>query len=483
MKNRNMEIINSEIINPQTYKWKNFGMNVAEAIHALCELVHNAYAACITSKEKRVYVDILVEDGDTFLYVKNSGNPADLARVLDYGNRDETIISNETRTKLNQNGTGFKTAASYFNPANNGWTFYTRHNNFCKFVEAPYSDTMEIKTATTWPFGDNIASVVKIKVDNPQKLENLKASDLGYYYSLAIEKDNLEILFNGEKVNPIFPKGASNSSTEMVDICGTPVQIDYTTYQLGYDQKDEPYYAMGQADQGVYVFVNHCLAIKSGLSLIKKKYGGKTNMSMHHPSANGMIAIIDIIPPADRSKDVPFTNTKNNIDWHNSIGRAYRDAINDLVGNFFRSRYENSHEAGRRRFLDYITSSVLSGIAHYNVEYAISKELKADAVIGTRLNKKGKIDPDSVLKIIEFKKDKVTSHHIGQLMSYYHALIWSYENNHPEIDPDKIQEYYNPEIIIVGQTLLPEAEYRMKKEAKGHGVSIKFLRTDKIAVA
>ena len=121
---KNNQVISKKNIKVKTYNWVTFGNNVSESIIALCELVHNGYAAGFGTTNMRVDVSIVEEFGEKYLYVKNWGKPANIERVLDYG-------ASSHATALNQFGTGFKTAMSYFNPANDGWEFYTHDGDFC----------------------------------------------------------------------------------------------------------------------------------------------------------------------------------------------------------------------------------------------------------------------------------------------------------------------------------------------------------------
>ena len=450
------QIIDSKMVQVQTHSWERYGNIIFNPMDALKEIVHNAYAATMGDSIKRIAIDIIAEHGDKYLCVKNSGHHADLEKVLHYGKKNHGSV-------LNQFGTGFKTAASFFNPENDGWEFFTRDDEKVFRVSAPYSNEMEIQTIEGWPFEDWAVSCVKIKVSELEKLDGIDAEALGYHYSLAIKKDNLKITFNDSEVMPVEPKGGASSDSEIVDICGVPVKINYTLYNLGKDSDGERFYPMGLAGQGIYIFANHCFAKYVGPSIIQKSGIGNTPMKAH-PSMNHLIAVIDIETPEDHSADIPFINCKNEINWRSKMGQAYRKAIDDLVGNHFRNTYDNEMEKERRKFLDNFCKTLLNGVAEYDIEYKISKDLRADAVIASQRDAKGKIIPSSIQKIIEYKKGNITSENVGQAFGYYIQL----ETHHQS----------KPAIMLIGKTLTPGAEDYIRK-LQSFGIEVQFFNWSK----
>ena len=394
----NEKVINTQAVSVQTHNWKRYGNFLTDVIDALCEYIHNGYAAGLIARTRMISNDlkVQVEFKDNVLYVKNVGIPADLHKVLDYGKENHG-------TSLNQFGTGFKTATSYLNPSNDGWAFYTQNEHGVFRVKAPYSTKMEIEQLDVWPFESEFASCVVVSVENEevqQELMNNKAmvKKLGYHYSFAIS-DGLNLQYNGIVVKKVLPKGEAQTNSYTMNIQGEDVHCEYALYKLNEDVScDEEYYPASIKGQGVYVFVNNCLAVHAGTSVIALK-DGKSSMK-EHPSMNRCVALLNIIIPDDkRHLDIPFVNCKNAIDWRKKNGAEYKAAINDICGAFFRDIHDEATEKEKRKQLERFLPKFVGPLdAGYETEYRVSgptnkrnEGLRADAVLGI-LNKDGKID-------------------------------------------------------------------------------------------
>lgn len=447
------KITNKKTVNVQTYSWERYGNIITDGIVALCEFTHNAYAAAMSQPMMRVSVDIEREPNGVYLYVKNSGNPADIEKVLHYGRKNHG-------TPLNQFGTGFKTAASFFNPGNDGWEFFTNDNGTYLHVGAPYSNSMEIDEIDEWPFEYWVASCVRVRVDDESRLSGITAEELGYRYSKAIKDDGLVMTFNGQKVKAIEPKGGATSDSAIIDICGESVKFDYTLYTLGEDAANEKYYPMSIDGQGVYVFVNHCLAAKLGTKIIRASGKGNSFLKAH-PSMNGLIAVVDIETPSNHNADVPFVNCKDNINWQSNLGKAYRTAIDSLVGDHFRTAHDNALEVQRRSILNGFCQKLFDGVCEFQTECKLSSELRADAVIARERDSRGRIKLDTIEKIVEYKKKKVTAEDVGQVLAYWAHLKVNYQKN--------------AGILLVGSELTKSAQESIDLFGKVHGIQIEFF--------
>ena len=93
----------------RTWNWKMYGNNTPNGLAAAKEAVNNAIQYAILGRDvlhvsgpARVDVNIFTKDGDTYLEVLNSGAPADLIKMMHYGNSPQ-------HSQLSQYGTGNKT--------------------------------------------------------------------------------------------------------------------------------------------------------------------------------------------------------------------------------------------------------------------------------------------------------------------------------------------------------------------------------------
>ena len=462
-----MKVMDKREMEVLTYSWMAFGNNIPDAGTAANEPIQNGYAAGLRSSKTHVDVKLVKEIDGTYLYVKNAGDPADVQKVLNYGHSTHD-------TAMNQFGTGFKTAMSYFNPSNDAWEFWTREGKNSLRAAAPYSDVMNIDVVKGWPFGEEFVSCVKVRVENEDYLEGFDIEELGFRYAPAI-MNGLKLFFNGERVHPIKPCGKASSGSKVINVCGNEAKINYTTYELGEDTVGDRYYAMGLNTQGVYLFTNHTFSKYLGLNEVIKKSGenakkkkGRPAMLQKHPSMNGCIAIVDIETPINHSADIPFDNTKCNVKWGSTeAGKAYRDAINDCVGEFFRTARSKDSEKGKRRKVeDFLCGFVGCDKGYYQEEVALGKKLRADAIISSGLMSNGKIDLSKTEAIIEYKNKEVKANNIGQLVDYY---IY-------------VRDVYNisPKMIFIADSIDDEALEQIARYKRCVGFDIQFVSWKKV---
>jgi hypothetical protein len=457
-----MKAIFKEKLPVKTYSWKAYGNNVPEAVIALNELVQNAIAAGLRTGNSCVSIEIKKELDGTYIYVMNTGDPAEIKKVLDYGQSTQ-------ETALNQFGTGFKTAMSYFNPSNDAWEFWTRHGEHSLMAKAPYSDFMCIETFEQWPWGDKFVSCARVRVENESRLEGIDIDALGFRYALAIEK-GAKILFNGEKVYPIMPCGMTDGvNTEIIDFGNGMAKISYATYKVGLGAAGSRFYSNSQADQGVHLFVNGCFVKNLGTREVLKKYGddkkiiGRPPMLKEHPSMNGIIAVVNIETPHNHCGDIPFDNTKCNIKWDDTeAGKTYKAVINKCVGGDFRKAKGKGTE---RNIRDMIRDTIVSLLAihddNYKEEVALGNELRADAVICSEMLADGTPDLAKAIAIVEYKSQKISSKHIGQLVNYYSYICGVHGAR--------------PICYIAGKSITKDALDHIKRQNTVFGIDMRYL--------
>lgn len=452
-------------IKVKTHKWARFGNNIPNPMNALLELIMNAFAACqeahklgrLTIDKLRVDVE-LVECGDgAELRVLGAGIPIDWQKFLNYGDENHG-------TKLNQWGTGFKSAGGYFDPTNLQWAAYSKDGAKYEMVKAPYDSDMQVYGIDAWPFEEWVNSAIVIRITEPEKLEGLNALNCGFQCAFAIEQNHLMLNFNGVPVNPIFPMGTYEIKEMFANIGGEQMTWQYIQLKYPEDAEGNAFYYPGLHTQGVYVNVNGFFVTRVGVTVIKKssiakKADDSTKYMQDHPSLNHHLVVLNINTPDNRAFDVPFNNNKTTIKWQSKIGKAYRDAIDEQFGDFFRKQYENFLERMKRQFLDKFCGVAYKHMGYYETEYQIvpkKKSLRCDAVVGTQKNG-DHVVPESVIKVYEFKVGMTNVDHIYDAIKYYDAFARKY-NVHPHI-------------IFVGNALEDEAR-EVVEQYRARGMDI-----------
>lgn len=451
---KTINTVSTKDITVQTHTWERFGNNIFSAIVALCEFIHNAYAACMHLTDNHVDVSIVPNGSDTYLYVKNNGHTADLQRVLDYGRINHGTV-------LNQWGTGFKTAASFFNPTNDGWAFYTRDEEHIYRVCAPFDTKMTIEELDVWPFEDWVVSCVEVKVSEKIDMSCITADEIGYRYAYAIH-NGFYLTFNKKSVREIAPRGRSLlDENKVLKINGEDVEFEYSIHSVTERDSNRGYFTNSQEDQGVYIYVNNCFAEKVGVSIIKKKQRGGGFLKAH-PSINGMICTLNIKVPNNHKADIPFVNAKCNINWKSDIGKQFVDAINDCIGEHFYNKWHAGMEKEKREYLDIVCTELSrKSLFYYSTEVGIGNGLRADAILYKERGSNNKPILASVDTIIEFKSGNITAADVGQAFGYLANLDYC----HPSTVGTR-------RILLVGKGLTKDAQCVIRAhENDGHEIS------------
>ena len=455
-----MKVMDKRELGIRTHYWPAFGNDVPNAATAANELIQNGYAAGISTGNTLVDVTVSKEIDGTYITVKNAGVPADVQKVLDYG------LSTQ-ETALNQFGTGFKTAMSYFNPSNDAWEFWTRENDHSLRVSAPYSDVMNVEVINGWPFEEKFVSCAKVRVEDEECLEVFDIDEMGFRYSFAIE-NGLRLFFNGERVHPIRPCGKAETQEKIIDFANSQAKITLTTYELGRDSIGNRFYAMGLTTQGIYLFANHSFVKFLGFDGVIKnsKESGKRGKPAYlkqHPSMNGYIALVDIETPASHEADIPFNNNKSIVKWGGSkAGRIYRSVIDESIGDFFRDQRHDDSEKGKIE----LVRGIISGMAgvhacYYQEEVRLGKALRADAVVSTEMLDDKNVDLSKAEYLVEYKNKNVNAGHIGQLFNYYTYVAATYD--------------INPIMVFIADTIDKEAREQMARYEKLYNVTMTFI--------
>lgn len=435
----------------KTHKWARFGNNIPNPMNALLELIMNAFAACqeaqalgqLTINDMRVDVQLIQCNGYAELRVLGAGIPIDWQKFLNYGDENHG-------TKLNQWGTGFKSAGGYFDPSNTNWAAYSKNGSQYEMVKAPYDSEMDVCGIDQWPFAEWVNSAIVIRITEPEKLEGLNALNCGFQCAFAIELHHLKLNFNGVPVTSVFPLGNYEIKKMFANIGGEQMSWDYIQMKYPEDAEGNAFYYPGLNTQGVYINVNGFFVARVGATVIKKSSVAKKSddgekYMKDHPSLNHHLVVLNINTPQNRAFDVPFNNNKTTIKWQSKIGKAYREAIDEQFGDFFRKPYENFLERMKRQFLDKFCGVAYKHMGYYETEYQIvpqKKSLRCDAVVGTQKNG-DRIVPESVIKIYEFKVGMTNVDHIYNAIKYYDAFARKYK--------------VHPHIIFVGNALEDEA--------------------------
>ncbi len=420
MKNSKINVVSQKVIPVKTHSWITFGNQIVCKMAALNELIQNAIAAILKYTilyhtdagmryfdDNRIDVSIKEKKSGTYLYVQNNGIVADISKVLNYGqlNRD---------TALNQHGTGFKTAASFFNPTNDGWAFYTRDAEHIYRVAAPYSTEMTIEEITEWPFADWATSCVEICVDSSIDMDGITTKELGFRYAYAIE-NGINLTLNNKIVRPVTPNSIFTEEGSFKEIInGETVMFSYRNCIV--TDENAEYYAKTEKDQGIYVFVNDCFVQNTGVSLIHKRKQGGGTLTPHN-SMNGMICTINITLPHNHNVNIPFANTKNAINWEKATEIA--TIIDNRVGNPFYEAYKQHLEAVKRGVIDQVCKTFQhKELYWYQKEVKVGNGVKADAVLYKERNADGSINMNSIHTLIEFKPGKINGKDVGQAFNY-----------------------------------------------------------------
>ena len=423
MKNATNKIRETRNVDVKTFDWEGFANNIPNGIIAAHELIQNGIAA--GGENPEVHVIIKKEKEHTYLYVKNVGRFANIQEVLNYGHSSH-------ETAMNQYGTGFKSAMSYFNPSDYEWEFFTHEGDYVEHVKGPFGSCMQIECLDTWPFEKRFASVARVRVESPEiRLAGINEKELGYRYMPLIERGNLKLYFNKKLVRSVLPFGASKSGSIEKNFNGSKVVINYANILMGDDSKNSDYFRCSLEGQGVYLYVNGCF-VKHFFTkdVIYKNPDGRKYKLGIHPIMNACTSIVNIHTPSDHSADIPFNSAKNDIMWEKPLGEDYRGAIDDCAGNFFR-------EAKARGTERFVRERVLSGENIGNIdairfeEVRLGKDLRADAVYVEKTLPNGKPDLSSVVQIVEYKNcfKKVTEKHVYQLLAYGNYIRRKYGIN------------------------------------------------------
>ena len=463
MKN-NANVVSTMTVPVTTHNWFNYGNQIICKFAALNEFIQNAISAIIQYttgvaekyfEENRIDVTIKKRKNGTYLYVQNNGITADIQKVLNYGqlNRD---------TALNQHGTGFKTAASFFNPTNDGWAFYTRNDEHIYRVMAPYSTEMTIEEISEWPFADWAVTCIEIKVDNSINMDDITSKELGFRYAYAIA-NGINLTLNNKCVRPVNPKSYDMKTGSFEEIInGEVVKFDYETHFVN-DEK-AAYYAKTEKDQGIYINVNDCFVQNTGVSLIHKRSAdGKRKLQStltSHNSMNGMICTVNITMPHNHKVNMPFANTKNAINWEKAEEIA--NIIDDKIGSPFRDKYMEHIEAQKRKGIDSVCEMFQhKELYYYAKEVPVGNKVKADAVFYKNQNKDGSIDMNSIHTIVEFKPRNMTGAYVMQALNY----LFNLDACHPAP--------FSRRIMLIGTKLTDDAKVAMKR-IRDMGIEIEF---------
>ena len=473
-----------------TWDWVKFG-NSLTARQALMELFTNALGAILraiavlgmSNTVRRIAVDVIkYTDGFHYLVVKNSGAPADLNAVMNYGNSQQ-------KTVVNQNGVGTKSAFSLFNRSNSHFWFYTKWNGVAAYIKAPYSEDMEILACdgstpeATWTFEEWVVSAAIVRIDNPMLVPQLTEAILRKEASVAIRDLQLTVTFNGQDVFAEFPKGHCTKEDHLVDIVGEKVTIGYELYERKEDE-GTVLYPNSMSVEGVHLFVNGVFATYEGVGLFKKSDSpdGKLYLKPHQ-SMNKYVVIVKITTPDNHKADLPFDNHKTVIKYDDSeVGCAYRAAIDKLVGTPFRKAYHEAQEKAMRAKFDEIMQKASKGLYVYQREFCCTpnggKDSEyADAALGHKylLNKNGTIkrkrakkgqigeallDPTSLTTLVEFKKVPFTAKMVCGAMSYYMDCEENYG--------------IKPNMLFVAEAFTPNALKRIE-QYRAEGVEIELI--------
>lgn len=454
-------VVSTKTIPVTTHSWFAYGNQIVCKFAALNEIIQNAISAIIQYSDgvtekyfEENRIDVTIKKKGTYLLVQNNGITANIQKVLNYGqlNRD---------TALNQHGTGFKTAASFFNPTNDGWAFYTRDAEHIYRVKAPYSTEMTIEEISEWPFADWAVTCVEIKVDESINMDDITSKELGFRYAYAI-KNGINLTLNNKSVRPTTPKSYDMKAGSFEEtINGEVVKFDYESHFVN-DEKAE-YYAKTEKDQGIYVNVNDCFVQNTGVSLIHKRGtdGKKLKSTLtSHNSMNGMVCTVNITMPNNHKVNMPFANTKNAINWEKAEEIA--SIIDDKIGNPFRDRYMEHIEAEKRKGIDSVCKMFQhKDLYYYATEVVVGNKIKADAVLYKAQNEDGSINMNSIHTIIEFKPRKLTGTHVGQALNYLFNLDACYPAP------------FARRIILIGTELTDDAK-PMIERVRGMGIEIEF---------
>lgn len=443
----------------RTWNWKLYGNNTPNGLAALKEAVNNGIQYAILGRDvlhtagpARVDVNTKHQDEDVYLEVLNSGAPADLLKMMHYGDSAQ-------QSQLSQYGTGDKTFFSYFSPDGQCGIVYTKVNGRKTYIQLPYGDNMSIHECSDeeWPFEDWVVTGLRVKVDDVKRLETITADALGMHYAPLL-RTGVNLFFNGVQVFAINPIGEKTPGYKSINIDEeTIAHVDMMHYYLSEDTAHYMF-PVGLEPHGSYIYVNGVFATHEGVKLFfKTPKCTKTKMA-DHPYFNRLITVFNITTPANHKADVMFNSNKTEIKWNEGYGPQYLAAINELAAQLYRDEYRRHAEVAQGNLYDAVIASVMKRRSGGIIRQFPCNKMKrkdpgglfADTAVCNGTLPNGKPDPSTVDTIYEYKAETFTSKHVGVVWNYWRAIKHHYG---VKVAIVFIGEDFDPEALLAIQDL------------------------------
>lgn len=261
-------IDNNEVgeFHPKTFDWARYGNNITKPIQLVTEALTNGRSAIDQAIEMgMVYDPRRIEfshfrDTEGYLWwvCDNSGVPAPLARMMDYG------VSTHARPE-NQHGTGSKTILSANNPEGNHWYIQTATASGKYYIEAPYSENMSVKKcvneqpgaplgmpgdAAIWKADAWVSTRLAVRCDDECMFDSITMGLLNKHYTYMVAA-NYNIFWNGQRVTQSLPGGTRTGGKKQVVINGQNVMIEWDIYERHNKEEATAEYPISKDSHGM----------------------------------------------------------------------------------------------------------------------------------------------------------------------------------------------------------------------------------------
>jgi hypothetical protein len=429
--------------------WSNAGyVNISDAGG---ELVDN----CLQSGATQCRIDVTTEEGVRYLTVEDDGkwdkitedNKSMLTKCFSYGKLASTLKSG-----LNEHNAGLKQVLAYTDPENANWLIQIRQSGVVWQLEAPYSNSMQLKIVDPALYegvlnSDNATFIRTIISDRQMKDLYLREPLKGVNEAKLIKRLELyistlwmmnkkvidgtfKIFFNKNRIVPYdlniidgIEKLADHKTHYKLPLFeGSPdhMNVEIWKYRMtrGYKNKDDhPIFRCNQSSSGVCLF-------KYG-RLVKAKIFEDIYKIACDSHMTGHLVLVNI---TGESKNLPMTyQTKNNFNHADEKLTVLYDLIRkESYPRNVRPAQENKKT--ETELLDEFQKQKLQHNEELKDQnmYNIERERYLDLVVdGKPAKSKDRMDmiewnkAARTVNIIEGKLDSITPENLRQLYFYY----------------------------------------------------------------
>jgi len=445
--------------------WKTLGTEYPKSFPALKELIDNSISA---ASDKKCKVKITIEEISDLDYKisieDNSGGVQDPSILLTIATE-----SNTKKGKYNYYGYGLKNALAYFQPKwhLSRWFIQSKTNKNIEDgdileVNAPYVYNNEYNEE----YGHNGMNVRIVDIEN-YRGSMIEPSTYIEFQTPKNKFNNMNPLKKGRKTTNLC--SVAQDLSDLISLYYRPLFMDNTldveisycendgkrkfktmrvkTYELpkqevlhNYEGKltneggklnvDAKWFVIDRDNDSPYVFAQErgLLLYVNGILVEPYKWEeGVFGGNVYHPSLNSLGCYVEVKGPKSATPELSVSKTKIQ-----ETGENYQSLVNLLNQHcptykidLLRSSSNTTNETVKRdRYLDGALTqmSSMGAICNLQKERLLTlpgglkgnESLKADIFFEYSHQKK--------ICIMEFKKDRINSNSVGQIINYYHIL-------------------------------------------------------------